>query len=1024
MAVNKNSQSAPTDQLNKPFARLAAAVSILLGLLGVAGVLVYVLTHTAQPAGSTLMHVAWLILFALVVIAGTNLLRGCTMSHRLLLVFWLVTGLLAALTGLSTLLWAEPAWWKTFLELPLAAVVLPVLVLAGVATTLLVLASAARLRYASMVIVSIAAAVLLVVVANLIAQKDYYRKDIETLGRYGLSDRTKRILQDIHDPVQLTVIYTSTDEKRKGADFRPQVLELTGEMKQALARQGVQMNIVNVTTDAERAALRERLRTEVVGSAQKQDKFINDFLAQADSLIKAIKDEADKSPLKDNAYLNAWGLGPGLTMNLEQTAEDLQKLKADISQQYAGGMVPDVTQMAKQVQTSLAAVRDDLNKAGLMIKEIAKVPAMVQPHKDAAAAAVKKSAEALDQLTKAIGKPDDAAPKDPAATLKEIIAAMRKVADAFTASAMPLEDISKADNLGILRANQQWASRSLDYATRSVVMKDPAEMQTEFGEQMKDNAEGLEAQLPKRTSEGQLSIIQSLRQEAESLASVASRQQKFLAALQSLSSPDEATRKIFTQAADAKLFPALQAPIDALIGQTADFTESKPSSLNEELSRDNVILVGIAGRTEAVPFDSVWPLRSQQGPAKDSADARVFNGDSAIASKLLTMTQKKPFGTVYLTYATMSAGPQDRPPMPQDGLAPWEVIASRLREANFEVKEWNLNDPFPDAEPTTASAPASGPATATAPAGSSKPRILVVLPVPPQSKVTQNPNIPLPPGFYMPEHAEKLRKEINAGASALFLAGFGLQEMNAVMEYLRKDWGVNVQSDRLIIAADRDEQDPRRLNLNWNVLSHMALNDFSDKSPIGKSLRSQRVLWQGVCPITKDESAKPPRSVTYEPILSVTADTMWAVDETHLRQLGEQFMSGQGNSLPVAFEPGDVRPPFDVAVQASCAKAQGIADNRIVVLASGASLTDRYLQSRWTPKPNQLADPPTSNADFVVNSAYWLIGKHDYIAAGPAQIRPVSVSQAQLHVIWPLMLAGLPALVLAAWGVVSTLRRR
>ena len=70
-------------------------------------------------------------------------------------------------------------------------------------------------------------------------------------------------------------------------------------------------------------------------------------------------------------------------------------------------------------------------------------------------------------------------------------------------------------------------------------------------------------------------------------------------------------------------------------------------------------------------------------------------------------------------------------------------------------------------------------------------------------------------------------------------------------------------------------------------------------------------------------------------------------------------------------------------------------------------------------------DPaPKANADLIIGSIYWLSDNEDYIAAGPAQIKPVNVAQHQKYVLWTLCVIGLPLLVVAAGGAVLVIRKR
>ena len=60
---------------------------------------------------------------------------------------------------------------------------------------------------------------------------------------------------------------------------------------------------------------------------------------------------------------------------------------------------------------------------------------------------------------------------------------------------------------------------------------------------------------------------------------------------------------------------------------------------------------------------------------------------------------------------------------------------------------------------------------------------------------------------------------------------------------------------------------------------------------------------------------------------------------------------------------------------------------------------------------------------MVINSAYWLVGRGGWIAAGPA--KPIKlIDKTTENVIKVLVLVGLPLLVVCLGGAVLYLRRR
>ena len=89
---------------------------------------------------------------------------------------------------------------------------------------------------------------------------------------------------------------------------------------------------------------------------------------------------------------------------------------------------------------------------------------------------------------------------------------------------------------------------------------------------------------------------------------------------------------------------------------------------------------------------------------------------------------------------------------------------------------------------------------------------------------------------------------------------------------------------------------------------------------------------------------------------------------------------------------------------------------------------DAYLERRVEARSDRgtisLTDRPTMNADLVVNSAYWLIGLEDRIAAGPAQVKPVNIQAYSRTLLLVVFAIGLPLVVLVAGGCVMLVRSR
>jgi len=521
------------------------------------------------------------------------------------------------------------------------------------------------------------------------------------------------------------------------------------------------------------------------------------------------------------------------------------------------------------------------------------------------------------------------------------------------------------------------------------------------------------------TPENQAKVIAKLRttipKYQATFADTKTKAQKAIAALGEIDKPTEA---ICALAASGKLFAEIVTDAKKLLERGDELPELKADTLTEDLREDNIVIAEAGGKTEVIGFEEVWPLRQRPmfgAAASSDAQGRTFNGDSVIASRILSMTQE-PFATVLVAYMRPPAPtPQMRMfgQVPPDPRSLFTEIRKRLEAANFKVRDWEISQPYSEQEATSEAAEATA-----------RPRILLVLP-------------PLGTVPMSEQQIDNLRGEIDSGTPAVFLmipraGGWGLPPDVKLTEYLRGDWGIDVMNQYVIVPAVPDETDPSQLRLQDQLLQWLPLSNFSDH-PIGKSLQAQRLLWQalGTCPV--QEAGIVPEGVGIEPLLTIGYEQRGIFATARIRELAQEFYAGQAGVIRPDFsaEPqNDLRPPLDLAVAASRVedKATGRKPSRVVVLTVGISLMDAYLERRVEARSSRgtisLTDRPTMNTDLVVNSAYWLIGLEDRIAAGPAQVKPVNIQSHTRTLLLVVFAIGLPLVVLVAGGCVMLVRSR
>ena len=1011
----------PTESLDHAASRLAGLASVFFALLDAAGLIALMVATPALPAKTTALLVVLAAAAVLAATAGVQLVRGRPWAQRVLLVYWLIAAAAGAGVALTAVLWGAAGGWSQ--AVPLAAVAGPALVAAAM-VALLVRASArgGRLRYASMVTVSVVVAVVLTVVINMIAQKDPIRKDVESLGLWALSDRSKAMLNDLDKPVRLTSVYTpgykelSREDKALLESRRSRVWELLREM----GEHNKKIEIQNLTSDAEKARLVARLRDQFGGKADDHVKSLERFQTVSRDVIEQLREERnDWSAAPKDGYLAEWGLPVDLTVMLKRDAEEMTLAAENVARETAG--LPDYTKLTAQVAEVLTATKQDLEHACDLLARIGKLPQAVAAGETKAMQQLDDAVNAAKALTETIGAPEDPEPKDPKAMLAKIVEAASKAVEQLSTAAGTLENLAGKEDAELLLVHRGWQA---EFGAGSLRLRATLPQILRIYAQKIDTDLRQEAQALSKaaTEDYQRQYILNLRKSVtafvESLQHV---RQTTQAAIQAVSNVDEHAKGKCQLAAEAKLFQQVLKPVSALLEEIEKLPELKAGSGPGDIAQDNIVIVEVGEKVEVVGFDEVWALRAALGAPGGGAEPekRVFNGDAAIGSKILKMTHE-PFATVVLTYLAP-------PPRvsPEFLVTPTSLqgLQQCLEDANFKVKAWELTGKMPgdeDDEKDPAGEEGKGPA------GPELQQVLLVLPPPPS----------LPPSPYSPPstgfgetHMQKIRDQIDRGTPAAFLVSFAWQELNfdtgyeELNAYLKEQWGIDVNYRYRVIPTKRHETAPNKFSLDparWNALPLSAFTNH----PIGRPLQGQRVLWNDLCPVT---AASVPPGVEVQTVLEVPyywSDT-WASKE--LEAILQKLQPGEEGLISPL--PGDVLPPFSVGVAATRAGSDAVKPARIAVLATAASLNYRYLEGPLLVLSEkrgwQFLEPAKSNADVVINSVYWLIGKQQYIAAGPVEVTPVArMDKATQIVIQAIFVGGLPALVLVAGAVVLLVRKR
>jgi hypothetical protein len=1022
----------PTDGSLEPRKTLWAALAALIASAACAVALViYLIVGSVHGAGAQVLIALGVL--GMIASAGiaAQLTRRRRWAQQTLLGAWLAVTVTALLLSLAAAFGTKPAGWDP--RVPIAAVSLPLLAVSLATVVCLHAASLprSRQRYASTVMATIAAAVTLLVVVNAVAQNDYARVNLETLGRFGLSERSKQILRTTDAPIRLTAVYTSTDPDHPGDAYRERVEALLEEMSEFQDNVEVQ----SVTTEADEHRVMARIVAERESRFAAHQQFLKRFSARAGELRETFQKEgAALTQLGAASYLAQWGRPLTYRQVLTDKGDRIEQAAQDVAEALGSGVV-EFADLVEDANTALAELQRTAENVTTEIQQFASLPQGVSAGRQEAMSSLDKAIEALTDARKSLGDPNSSQ-VDPNTALTSFADQASGAADALFLAAGELRRVAGDGNTQLVTYSDEWLYRRREIDARIERIGDVV---SQLQREARHYVRALNRTELERTrkayvtgTEDMLEMLADFRQAAD-------------AALDALSSVDEKTRELFARAQTDRLFQQTRQTIEELREGMGDLSIEEDTDFAEQLTEENIVIIEVGDRKGIVPFEEVWPAKISDrvlAGDEDELTPRAFNGDSAISSKILSMT-REPFATILLTHFSPPPPPQMNPMMqgmlPRSPVPPERLTALRrhLTNANFAVEEWNLTDPLPPAE-TDGDADGEDANDATASAsGKARPRILLVLPPPSGGNPMMGQQMPT----FGPQQVQAVRDALNSPAGnvagAVFLIGF-LQPtfspfggmVPASYEYaplLRDEWGVDVHHEQFLIQGTPVPQAPGEYELNLDELLHMKLNDFTGH-PVGKPLQAQRVLWQWACPVLPVQPAPP--GVTVRPVLSVGPEQRdtWATGR--FLEIVRQFRLGERitkQTDATGTDPADLAAPLDVCL-AAVRSGTEMKDSRIVVLGVGLGLVDGYLDAP-VHRTNErgadvMTDPPRLNADLAVNSAYWLTGYDSYIASGPVRTPPVRKFSSGVQLtLWLLCTVVLPAGILAAGGVVLLLRR-
>ncbi len=862
---------------------------------------------------------------------------------------------------------------------------------------------------ANVAIAIIAAAALLVAINWIISLKNY-RRDLASLGNYGISERTKRVVGECRDNVHLSLLYRSDEKDDKQRHYIDRLLEYGEE----LARFSPKVAVTHVDSDSQRERLVARLSSAFGGEAEGHKKALASFEGVRSDLLADLQERiaAGQALLGEQSWLGDFPLFARVVKLLEQDLEQLNEASKEIAQLAPETGIPKYGEAATKAKEAVKAVKEDF---GTLAKAMEQLTALADEttRPDSAPIAmlreVAREAKAkIDSLRQLIGAEGAPPPAD-------VSAALKAYADRASEVGKSLDQlVARVDGFA-----QQFpmVEHHANWATQARVGGLPIRMEVgrvlmEAGAILQQLRLALLGVIDKGDPQQLEESLARVRKNTSNLESNAAVCEQILTSLaDSLTNLDDASRQVLEAARGGNLLKDQVASLETLEKEFEALPELKMGTMADELKQDNIVVVETnnpaqpgAGKVRVVDFSSVWPVQESIGgrpQAGEEAD-RTFNGDSVISSAILALNADKPFARVVLV-AFEPAPPQQqnpfmRPPQSSIPTRALTQVRSRLEAANFKVANWNLATEKEKPKPDEGEEDLND--------------IYVILPPTPPPGPNPFGGGPTPDQLFTDEHIQIVRDLLHAGGRAIFLVAWDVQSgplggglTSPVYPYgkmLREDWGLDVRTDRRIVSVEPDLQSAYGFRVNAKEFQYLPVTGWTEQ-PIGRPMAGTRFFVLDASPI--ETAPEAPGGVSQETILKIPRRERFistGIEEivTIIDTIRDPNSDGR-----VEFAGPPRTGPFDLMVAATRdgkpAKPEGEAmeagptsqeaadvNSRIVVMAFGRGLVDEYLTQQVVVSfnPIRFEPPPTESLDLFVNALYWLNDQASYIGRGPVPV--------------------------------------
>lgn len=880
-----------------------------------------------------------------------------------------------------------------------------------------------RVFFGANVVMTLIFAFALLVMANWLSQWWSYRTDLSHLGAYDLSDRSKNIIDDIDGEIRLTSIYTSEDPEKSREQYLPRVRDLFAEFARHNRRVGSQ----HISEDSEKRQLAKHLEALFNAEAGTHRATLENARALYQALTDWSQNQAGRFAAVElnQGWLAKFTSFANSTLNLRGLKDEIDKTVKELDGMVSGDLpkYAEANQAVKELNEKLLKVA--LEGTGNFLKELGGLVTSVQSGEETFFADTPAKMNELvalgAELRDAFGAVDTPIPDDPKPALQEGAKVLGKLATWLAAEVGRIDEFSKRHSIVSQHPMWRFQQQVSILVTETTLTQLLSDAQRDVGDVRAQIRELLQQDLETRKLQNALErvrqIVAQFNQTFDSAANALTRIKDDFARID----PDS-LELLSADYFETQFKPRLD-ELDEINKKIDELPELEIGELGEKLRQENVVVIEAGGKADVISFDEMWPLAGMGAALGDAR--RVFNGDAAVSQALLNLTHDKPFAQIVMTHFETEVQDERfrRMTGPHAGDIPaftMEALHHRLVAMNFEMANWNMGRDEAPPEPIEG-----------------VPRIFLVLPPPEPRSVT--PGMANMFRVWTPDDEARLRQAIGKDGKAVFLTTYAsprplnslqpargpfIQYPYGLADYLKSEWGVDVETTHRVTYAIPDSTNPNRFGVSADTWMYPSMNSFTTH-PIGRPLRSRRVYMLQVNPVEVSDTMPP--GVHAEYVLRIEDQDRFFGMHNVTRVVDVLPRAGSEGWVEKDFDPSDgwadTKPPFGIVVA-----SRNSDGGRAVVFGSGYSFISNYLEQpifRQAPGGRIVFDPPpVSNVDLMVNALYWLLDRESLIAAGPVVtpvISPVSKSERNwLSVavtIWSLA-------ALAVGGAVLFTRRR